>query len=639
MTYLTGMRLRNWTRYRGLHEVELGPGTIAITAVRTDDPERSNYTGKTAVAFAPFWCLYGRTELGDGLYMLGKRTLDELCSHGESDFQVDLQYSDGAFISRVKRRGHSTDLMLETSDGRQLTGDGAQDEIDRLIAGDREDALSTWYAVQRRAAQLVTAKSSDSTAQIESWLGLERLVVSSDIVDARFTAKSQELYRARSELAELERLVDTQEMADLEQAIADAEREVEEARQKRESAIASAANREAGIRLAQDESELLVIRDEHEELKQLGFEAPVDQKLVQTEARASDRVATARNRLVQLKRTATGEFDGTCPVSQGFVCPAREQINGRRTENRAAVVEAERDLTRLKDEHEVADTALAAAQRLESDALSRKESIAASERHVKSLEARIEAAKARGVRASTQLPSGGIPPEPDQTQLVRFRLELERRQGALESIEDARQRVVSLEREHRVIRASSSVLGPEGARKRAVMRAVQEMERAANQVIEDAGVDLTVQAQWGRELGKAADQCGECGAAFPSSTRVKLCVACGTARGLKVKHEFAWKISDVSGASEDMVGVVLRCAAFRRLQIDRPVNASIAVLDEPAAHFDRRNRKLFATRLRRILEGTFEQAFVTAHSEDVLAGCSRRLVVVGNEKWSRLEIR
>jgi len=65
-----------------------------------------------------------------------------------------------------------------------------------------------------------------------------------------------------------------------------------------------------------------------------------------------------------------------------------------------------------------------------------------------------------------------------------------------------------------------------------------------------------------------------------------------------------------------------------------------AFIDEPFGALDEANRKAFAAHLTAMLRGRFgfEQAFVVAHSPDVLDAMPGRVTVMADEYGSRAEV-
>ncbi len=109
-------------------------------------------------------------------------------------------------------------------------------------------------------------------------------------------------------------------------------------------------------------------------------------------------------------------------------------------------------------------------------------------------------------------------------------------------------------------------------------------------------------------------------------------------RGLKVKPEFAFVLSRTSGGARDLVGMALRCAAFKWLRARCSSPWSFGVMDEPFRALDRYNRRVLAAHIQRMVSGTFDQALLVAHDAGILDSMQHRIVITSEGKWSRVEV-
>lgn len=629
--WLTGVRLTNWCRFRGTHELELVPGVHAIVARDSEDPRRSNWRGKTSFLAAIRWALFGSR-------VLDVQQLDDLVSRGEDEASVELEFSNGAFVSRARKRGSSKrDLRFERGELR-ADGDGAQVLVAELVGMRESDLLTTAWSEQSRLSVLVDASSTESTEAFGGWLGLERLdraIVA--IVERELDEADAEVETLARRIEGLRELADSEAIVELKREVR--ELELEDARVVRVRAEwADAVQKIVERRLL---SSLLAKRDEIlegiERLERASKEqTPELAGLKAAERSADEELSKARHARDGLEAAAGGTFDGACPVSVGFRCPAVVEINSRRRENERALNLATRDVEfsneRLRQARKNLEIPLAAErerERAEWLAASRRKELAKIEHEIANLEM-------TGVlpwRADEKAPED--PPERPE-RLAGARSDLNFRKSARAAFEEHESSLATAKRNLKVAAAAASVL--EATRRRSLERVVAVARDRANEILRSAGVELAVRDRWTRETGSLAIRCRVCGKAFAKSAREKTCLGCGAERGLKQRQEFCWELSDRSGAARDLVGLALRCGAFRFLREARGSDFSIGAFDEPMSQLDEANREAIGRHLQRMFGATFEQVFVADHHVGFTDAISRKIVITGSGKWSSVGV-
>lgn len=632
MTHVTGLRLINWQRFRGEHVLALGRGTYAVTAQDADDDGRSNWLGKSALLAALRWALEGHKP----------RTvdaLDELISHGEDNMGVEVELSDGTFISRLKKRGSAVDLGVDitTDDARgvvNLYKDPAQDEIWRVIGLTADDLMNTAYAEQKKLAALVDVKGTGLHDIVAGWLQLERLVAAGDESMTKLAAAAADLKTAQAELAKWE--ADPLMSEDPEQLCA-------RISQLEELEADTLKRQQDNKKRIQEHDEWLKLKEQREQAEQAQAEVarltaelplPVSASAAVMQ-RAAETAAAHRDadRDYQQKRTlATGEFAGLCPV-MGKSCPITAEINSDQAHNKRLLQVAHANVIAANTAKQVAANMLANEQTRERE-------------HARAA-AGLEYAKTQAAKLAHRLEQP-LPAEPDVVAIVEgigvglelseLRKKHDDRARAMRRVAELRGIVEQLTPRVRVARAAAAVLGPEGAQRRIAERAVQSIERTANADLAAAGIGLTLAVRWGRETQQPARQCPQCGTAFPPSARVKTCTGCLAPRGMAVKPELRFRLSNVSGAAEDLAGLALRCSAFKWLRARRGAQWGLAVLDEPFGSLDRTNKRALAAHVQSMLAGTFEQALLVAHDAALLDGCQHRIAITARGKWSEVKV-
>lgn len=635
MTHVVGLRMVNFQRYRGEHVLQLGPGTYAIVAEDEDDQQRSNWLGKSTIPMALRYALEGhKPKHFDGV--------DEMISRGQAEMLVEVELSDGTFVSRGKKRDRPYDLKVEFaidsgSGLREMYQDTAQQEIWKSIGFTADDLLHTAYAEQKQLDALIVAKGTALHDVVTGWLRLEPLVDAAD-------AAASELKTDSLKLASLERELVDHEKAFAEgltpESLVDLVAKLE--REDRDEATRRAANQErlrqhqAWQKSRNQRSEAVVLFVEVLALwaglvslpPATGDAAELEKEVLDTRRILDEALAQHRQKL----KLAAGKFDGACPVN-GEQCPVAVKINSQRSSNAQLAEASERAVVVARSEAAVAATPLVAFH----------EASGAQQR------ARAELGRSM-LRLSAFDPvlRNPLPLEPpvaealDGTATAQelTRAKAQQAEQALRQFRiDELKGLLPLAR-HRVAvaRAALAVLGPEGAQKRVSTRAVEAIERVANADLTRVGIPLSLKVRWGRETQQPARQCPQCGAAFPASVKVKACEQCLSPRGMQVKPELRVRLSHVSGAATDLAGLAFRCAAFKWLRQKRQAPWSVAVLDEPFGSLDAANKRALAAHVQQLVASTFDQALIIAHDPVLLDGLQQRIVVTGHGDWSSVAV-
>ncbi len=186
------------------------------------------------------------------------------------------------------------------------------------------------------------------------------------------------------------------------------------------------------------------------------------------------------------------------------------------------------------------------------------------------------------------------------------------------------------------LREAVAILGRNGAQREIAEESLAEVEAGANALLVDAGIDLNLDVQWSREGKKLATACEQCGAPFPSSIRVKMCKTCGAPRGPKMIDNLEIRLSDRSGASEDIAGLAFQLSAATWLRARRETDWSTVFVDEPFGALDAANSKALSTHIQTLLRGrySFRQAFLVAHDDAIMEALPARVQITGKSGGS-----
>lgn len=654
---LTRLDLHNWMRYRGRHVLELEPKVYGIVARREGDPDQSNWQGKTSLAEAIRFVLYGEHRF---------RREDGWITNGEDEGHVYAHFDNDFFAARSKRRGKGTKLecgSLSSMRGPHTMKEGpAQDEIVRRSGLTLRDFEATAYFGQRETARLVLADPAKRMEVVESWLQLAPLLRAEEANEGRLEALEKKAETAHQQVMVLQARRD----AELDAMRIPAEDRARAtipfveilrdrlAREVEERTLIDQKLREAKAEQAKllevDRVRVRVTAFRDLEGQLAGLARP-DGDHVQERVRAalqaaeawtalSKQHALARKRVDELRPAARGEFDGRCPVA-GIACPAKDQINAATAPNRRRYEEAAREAKVAYDAEQEARRVLDEAVDARTEVLREVDDYDRVDQRVRADRAEVE-----GLRAPVvdQAVIDSVPQWEQAAQESAAAQAIYRR--AIASQEQVEQGLASLqavldELEPRIVtlQAAAHILGRQGARRRIAQPFLEQLEQGANEALAECGADLRLRVLWDHEGKDLARACAACGYRFPESARVKECGRCGAGRGKNVVNRLEFEFSDRSVAAEDLAGVVVQLAAAAWLRHVRGTAFATAILDEPMAHCDRANRRAMTRSLTQMLCSRFgfEQALVITHTPDA-ASFPGTILVTGSGPHSKVEV-
>lgn len=656
MTYFTGLRLLNWLPYRGEHVLELEPKVYAVEAQFEDDPERSNWGGKSSLTWAVRFLKYGehpkKTEDG---FITGDEALGIAL---EKEGGVEGELSDGVFISRLRKRGSKTALYVEapsiSGETLELRDAAAQNWLIERYGFNDGDAEMTWWMQQAEADKMLRIDPAELMGIVSEWFAMQPLERAADYVAGSLSKLLSEEMALHSKATAL-----VQERAGL--CWWSTELEFE-AQQEHLLSWINAAGEAGGVvetaardeeRRARDEIDARRLVAIDAELKQLKamvevLAIPVSdevyQALLRTHEAETEALAYARAEADTKRRLARGEFDGRCPVG-GVQCPITKQLN-------AGVVESGRAFQVAEQKREAAIVAKEQARRAAQEAAEERESHKRRKERIAELERErpvlLDGAARHLARAGQEEP-GALPVSRDAIVAVQRAGLWERKNN-----ERARERVAvidvelkSIERQLSAVeseivhvRAGVLVLGRNGAQRRVAEGRLAVIEQSGNKVLTKAGVELSFALEWSRPTKAPARNCYACGAAFPKTTTVKECSFCGQARGKQLEEKLRLVPSRSSGGAGYLACIGLRLAAFAWLKRKRGSDWGVACLDELFGALDGHNKRALADHLAAMLrvEYGIEQAFVIAHDAGILDGLPGKIRITAGRAGSSVRV-
>ena len=633
--YLKTIEFLNWMSIRGKQRVELEPKAYALVARRADNPEASNFVGKSAFVEAIDFALFGRLNKARG------PGADGWVSDGEKEGGVTLVFDDGTTVERARK----TQLAV-TLNGQTAKKDEAQRQLEEWLGLTAKDFANTCYFRQRHMAQLILSKPEERMSTVSAWFRLGPLEAAEDAVtnaasDLAFKAQQLQQRMDNARMVEERELAGAKDVEELQAHVRGLEKDQEKAatRHSRLQEELSVAERQSAHAGAKARYEALVVEGKALRAR---LEEEDGAKLLRNHEQAQVKRSTVHGEYMAATRkvdsasvVATGKFDGKCPVAC-LPCPVADKINARTVENAENLVDAENRASLWRNEHNIASaTATDANAKLQAHGRLRERLSVLREQAV-ALQPDAENAP----KGQTDATPGDL-----QEQLVRAHNHVLDLTAKLASIRRALAVVVEARAEqaraadalHQVTkqlathREAKVVLGKNGAQRRVAEGALSQIEASANHMLRACGIDLGVEVQWSREGSGLEKACGACGAPYPASARVKECERCQTARGPNLVNKLDIVLTDQSGAAEDICGISLQLAAAKWLRADRGSGLELVILDEPLSQLDRNHRKGIALHLAAMLSQTFafKQAFVISHQPEAVEIFPGRILVTG----------
>lgn len=639
--YVKGIEGANFGPYKGPFRLALGEGVHAVVARHEEDDDRSNWIGKSwFLSMFPF-ALFG-------WHMA--RTEDEFITNGTPLASLKVHLSNGATIMRSRRRGKTTQVTFTPSGGMPLSGDAAEHEIAEMLGMSERDYFATSFAKQKEISTIVTGLPSARMLMVREWLELGPLEQSENAA----WAKAVQLQESLNKLSEPEKAFDAfwarmaLEGIEDEPALTAAIAAAKEEQAKCEGEVAQLVEVKARLDNA------AAVQKAGEQFKAADAEgralrADLDLMLVVTDDqlkaakaeldRLSGEYEPARRDALRAGTAARGEFDGLCPVG-GIACPAKDQINASTEAGRThlkVVTDHAVELKVQRDAAQAAHTALTEARLKRDRTSARLDGLRQQATQLLEL--------SKSALALESWAAAGTPEEALEGARMRSRAAAGKTAGLEASAKERGRLVAALASPAAIADAKRAVTAARAtakiwhkAQQLVSEGAVEAMGRGSNLALVEASIDLRVNVSWAREGDGLALACGECGAPFPKSQKVKECAWCGAKRGPKLTERLDILPSDRSGAADDLAGICFRLSASAWLRARKNIQWASACIDEPFGALDVANRRALAAHLTTMLGGRygFVQSFVVAHDRAITDGLPKRIELIGTREGTRI---
>lgn len=637
------IRLENFMPFRGSHRIDLEAKAYAVVARFEKDQSRSNSAGKSSLAEAIDFALFGRTNPAR------RFDADGWITRGEKEGSVSITFADGTELSRTRLRGKPTQVRFTVPGGGTASQADAETEILKWLALGEDEFRATCYFEQRQTARLVLARPEERLGIVTGWLGISKLEDAADRAGEIASVHATRSDGALQRIAALRNVGSPpgDNAENLGKVLEEAEAEHAEAKTilgRLEVELGRARGRERAQRTL-EEFQAVVGRG-----KALRAEVDAAPDPTAYEEQASElaamegRAAIARRDVQAKRKVALGQFDGACPVAP-IECPAKKAINAGREGAQKALESAQA----LSEE---ADTRAHEARQQASQGLAEKAKLDRLQGELAQLRDRLEGLKERAREAKRTLEENTreeyeLLPEHTEAQEVAARLG-ERvqfikagiRQRAELAKEIEASELAEREEGEKAETASAARRVLRLAHRRIAERNLDEIGQAANEALAHAGIDLTIDVRWDREGKGLAKQCAQCGLAFPASLKVKACTRCNAEREQHTVSRLEFLPSRRSGGMDDFAGTAMQLSAAEWLLSRRQSPWGMLMIDEPFGQLDAHARRALAKHLATTLARghAVRQAIVIAHDAAVLDSFGGRIQVVAGERGSKVTV-
>ena len=613
-------------------------GVYAFTAHRVTDPGHSNWSGKSFLLEIIRFAITGQ------LNKHRKGGKEGWITNGEEKGLIKLVFEDGSWVSREKFRGKP----LQVRFSKQKNPPASQAEAERLILEylrfNESDFQTLAYFAQGEMARLIRAEPSKKLEAIRGWFGLALAEKAEKKAKELATARVRMLQKSRAKKETLVQLLSGhQEPSD--------EEETKSLLAKVEELLASTTDEYMAVRKLHQHRETV---REYKELVQEGKlvalevkEYPEDMearvKRNEEKYQAALKVHSLLEKdVLAKKKVLLGRFDGNCPIAS-IECPAKDEINEDRESASKAYQAAKAKLEDFQPE-------LDKRTRVYNYTMAASRALAAATARLETFRERWEVIRADYKQAKKAI---------KKAKKFRTEEELEKELSQLRSNRDRAMNILSSRKSNLAQRAqyeanikavdefieqdakqASDLIKVKEifrvAQRRVSERNLAQIGDYANLMMVEAGIDLNVEIQWEYEGKKLAGSCEMCGAAFPSSDRIKKCEECGAERGKIIVQDLDFLMSDTSGAADASGGIWLQLSAGSWLLAKRDSPWTTAMIDEPFGEMDRTVRRAAAKQLLQLIgRSAYRQVFVISHAPETVDMYPNRVHITVEENGDR----
>ena len=646
MVFPTELDVTNVGPYAGSHHLDLVDDVYAVVAQHQDNPERSNWLGKSTLLWCIPYALFGEHPA---------TTDNDWVTRGEAYAEVKLTLSDGTVIRRTKPRDKTAQLSVKLPGAAELLQGAAQDALAKHIGLTRDEFMSVCFYAQKQLARLVASNSSGRIDIVEGWIAKEleplQNMHANAVLDLGGCMTRLETLKSKHDAIKLsvQAMVQrrgysagTDVVSSLAQLVSDTASELAlaqgtltTARERRLAAEQWAAQVEVA-----EEFEAITAKGQQLRLQYDAIPVDIDAK--------RERFKDIRDRLLpkaieadalhKQALQAGAKFDGTCPINCAR-CPSESWVKANPI---SAKVVKERELT---------------AKTLLSELDAKNKEVFEFEQQARQrviLDAKLGELREQAetmVDTANMVAQAIDPPDLEEldTNITAAEHDVQSAQLAHHQAladqklyDDAWQQVQLIDAEDTAVRArrvmlaeAVQLLGRTGLQQKLGELALAEVEVGANAMLLSAGIPLTVSVAWSVQHQGLAKHCDKCGTAYTTtSARVKQCTRCGANRGANTTAKLVIELSNRSGAAEDLAGIAVGLSASVWLRSRRSSSWGSVCIDEPFGALDQHNKKALSVHVATLLKQSFSSAFIVAHDREILDALPQRVTIQGSDNGS-----
>lgn len=356
---LSKVTMTNFLGIRGVRELDLvNDITPGMWLVQGD-----NGAGKTTIAEAILWCLYGICGRAD--HIAERKVVNQVIHSECKSCDVEITFTNGFTVHRHRGLPNKSRLWFRMSDGTTVEKGNVQttqEELEQILGVDANAFRSTIILTANQSISF--ASSNDARRKlVDDLLGFANLDQYAKLISEDFSTMSSQVRTMTSECAQLNGQHDmtflflNKRLAELESKRRDMAESTQSLARLRDALVAgrlklNAAQQErrtSALQMASLEHEISIIRTRQTELKDRLREAQSNsERLVEKYSRAT---RTALMRVIHLASMI--EKHGDC-LKQTQAC--QETIDRLRDEIRKATEERQKLLADLEELSRSADT-------------------------------------------------------------------------------------------------------------------------------------------------------------------------------------------------------------------------------------------------------------------------------------------
>lgn len=652
--YIQTIELENWVRFQGIQRLSLEPVVYGVTACQNDNPNRSNWLGKSSFLEAIPFALYG-----DHRYTLE----NDFMFRGSKLSRVTLEFSNGLKIIRSRT---TVTRVVVAHGGKTFEGEPAEQYIEKILNMNMSDYYSTLFFKQRNLAKFITCEPAERMEKVKNWFRLFDLENCSNMAKKRIAnnenmlAQQQIVFNQSEQLVKdnlnklnsLNSIISTNESINSKNYQKVCDKAIENI-DKRIDIIAGK------IATYQQQMDNIIEYSKHEKNTETMSELIKEAQLLKSSITVSSEVL---NRTVEsvlksyqqsnafyesatreknnLNNIVVNGFDGVCPVFKGQ-CPSSIEVNNKMQQIKkqldSAIERANGHYENMMAEKKNLDNA----RHNYNDTLRKETQLESYREMYRKLKASEEYIKAHkkpddiiedqglGTMVDLQVEKNTI----EQCKSV-ITSELDRMAKSYVNMNVTRTEIEM----HEIL---GVVFGQGGIQRTIAEKALKEIEAKANALLSGVGIDLNTKINWFTESKKVSNNCEECGLAYPPSAKIKQCSRCGTPRGNNKQYKLTVTLSDRSGAAEDLAGAAYQLAATNWLREERSLPLGVICIDEPFGQLDGEHKRIFANHLATMLKVQYgcEQAFIVAHDQGIMNDYPGCIEITGYKTHSEIKVK